>query len=126
MSIYNKYINDFPNINFVFEGLDIYDVNILDGNNNVYWTKKIKREDTITKDFLSSGPKGEFKIPIMLPTIQYEYIFNNKWNVLDIDGNDTNVDINGSQDEETFGWPISSEYHIGGTIYLKPDFSNKL
>ena len=126
MSIYNKYINDFPNINFVFEGLDIYDVNILDGNNNVYWTKKVKRGDTITKDFLSSGPKGEFKIPIMLPTIQYEYIFNNKWNVLDIDGNDTNVDINGSQDEETFGWPISSEYHIGGTIYLKPDFSSKL
>jgi hypothetical protein len=42
MALYNKYINDFPNINFIFEGLNIYDVSILDGNGNIYWTKKIK------------------------------------------------------------------------------------
>jgi hypothetical protein len=71
MSIYNKYINEdvFPNLNFIFEGLNIFDVNILDGNGNVYWTKKIKYQDFITKEFLSSGPKGAFEAPKMNSTI---------------------------------------------------------
>jgi hypothetical protein len=31
--------------------------------------EKIKKDSNITKEFLSSGPKGMFKIPEMLPTI---------------------------------------------------------
>jgi hypothetical protein len=69
MALYNKYIKLFPNINFTFTGLNIYNVNILDGNGNVYWTKKIKEQDSITKDFLSDGPKGSFSIPKMQSTI---------------------------------------------------------
>ena len=125
MALYDKYINYFPNINFVFEDLNIYDVNILDGNGNIYWTKKIKEQGNITKDFLSSGPKGAFETPIMLPTIQYEYTFNNKWHILDSNGNEIR-EIDGSINEDTFGWPISSNYAVGGNIYLKPDFTAKL
>jgi hypothetical protein len=35
-------------------------------------------------------------------------------------------DIVGSENTETYGWPISTEYPVMGTIYLKPNFSNKL
>lgn len=125
MALYNKYIDYFPNINFVFEDLNIYDVNILDGNGNIYWTKKIKEQDNITKDFLKSGPKGAFETPIMLPTIQYEYIFNNKWHILNENGNEIK-EIDGSINEDTYGWPISSDYAVGGNIYLKPDFTANL
>ena len=127
MAIYNQYINEntFPNLNFVFEGLDIFDVNILDGNGNVYWTKKIDDQGYITKEFLSSGPKGVFETPKMNPTIQYVYTFNNQWNILINDIVQERV-ITGSADEGYEGWPIATDYAVSNNITLKPDFTATL
>lgn len=127
MAIYNKYINEdtFPNLDFVFEGLNIFNVNILDGNGNIYWTKKIGYQGYITKDFLSSGPRGKFETPRMNSTIQYVYTFNNQWNIL-INNTIQEKIITGSSDEGYEGWPIAEDYAVQSDITLKPDFTATL
>ena len=127
MAIYNKYINEdtFPNLDFVFEGLNIFNVNILDGNGNIYWTKKIGYQGYITKDFLSSGPRGKFETPKMNSTIQYVYTFNNQWNIL-INNIVQEKIITGSNDEGCEGWPIAADYAVQSDITLKPDFTATL
>jgi hypothetical protein len=79
MSLYNKYCKTtaFPNINFIFEGLNIYDVIILNGNGTTLWSKKIigNADGTadITKEFLSDTTFGTFILPTKSETIQYTY-----------------------------------------------------
>jgi hypothetical protein len=129
LNIYNKYaiedINNpgkfFPNINFVFEGLDIFNVNILDGNGNVYWTRKIAKNAFITEEFLSSGPKGAFTIPTRSDTIDYTHEFIGRWNTSYGD-----VDLQGSQDENTLYWPIFEDKPIVADITLTPIFNSQL
>lgn len=80
-AIYNHYWEAFPELNIIFTNVEknIYDVNILDGNDNIYWTKKILEGENIDEEFLSSGPNGAFETPTMTSTAQYSYIFQEKW-----------------------------------------------
>ena len=130
LAIYTRYnIEDpnnlnkfFPNINFIFEDLPIYNVNILDGNGNLYWTKKIAGNSLISEEFLSSSSKGAFILPTMNPTISNEFTFQNKWYV----NNKENEPIDGDQTEKTFGWPIFQNLLINEDIVLIPKFDSKI
>lgn len=115
MHIYNNYINIFPNLNFIFEGLNIFDVNILDGNNRVYWTKKIVGGNKITSEFLTN-----FAVPQGYSTIDKNYTFNNAWYINNKEG----PLISGSTSNDTRGWPINIE--VNGDITLIPYFTEVL
>ena len=112
----NKY---FPNVNFVFEGLSthLYDVQILDGNDNIWWTKKIKENGIIDETFLSSGPQGKFTMPTMNATVAHTYNFNGEWSV-----NGSTEAFKGSEEEETLYWPIFTDTRITSNTVLKPLF----
>ena len=75
MSLYNKYCKAdvFPNINFIFEGLNIYDVIILNGNSTELWSRKIIGNENgtinISKEFLSDTTFGIFTLPTKNETI---------------------------------------------------------
>ena len=92
-TIYNYYWNIFPELNIVFTNTtnNIYNVNILDGNGNIYWTKKISANGNIDDEFLATGPNGEFTIPTMAATAQYSYTFTNRWNVRYADGSTNQI-----------------------------------
>ena len=129
LKIYNHYaIEDatrplrfFPNVNFIFEGLTIYNVNILDGNGNLHWTKKIIGNTEITQTFLSNGPKGKFTIPKMADTGSHTYTFTGKWYIDTVDGELKD----GSTETEINGWPIFENFSINTDITLIPKFITK-
>jgi hypothetical protein len=102
--------------------LAIYDVNILDGNGNLHWTKKIAGGSKITKEFLSSGPRGAFKIPTMSDTGSHTYEFMNEWYI-----NSDNGQLKpGSSVEATKGWPIFEDLIIDADVTLIPRFDSAL
>ena len=117
----NKY---FPNITFIFEGLNLYNVNIYDNAQKIIWSKKIIGGESIdiTKEFLSSGPNGAFTIPVINPSISHTYIFENKWIV---NGDNENIK-QGSLEEDAFGWPIIDDLEISSDISLVPVFNEQL
>lgn len=83
--IYNRYINKdtYPLVDLIFQGdqAKLYNVNIFDGNKNIYWTRKIIPNQTITKDFLNEGPYGTFNMEGIYKsdTESTDYEFANKW-----------------------------------------------
>lgn len=130
MALYAKYCKAtaFPNINFIFEGLDIYDVVILNGNGTTLWSKKIvgNTDGTvdITKDFLSDTTFGIFTLPTKSETIQYTYQFTNQWFVnSEIESNKKDC-----SDVTPKGWPIIEDIvpDSNGTITLIPSFARDL
>ena len=105
--IYNKYAkaNIYPNLDIDFTGsnAELHTVKIYDGNENVYWTRKIPNGDPIDEEFLSTGPNGAFNISAIIkqPTAAETFTKTGNWLVykdgeLDKDPIDTIVEINGS------------------------------
>ena len=114
----------FPNIDIIFEGLDICEVQILNGNDRVYWRKKIKKGSKITTEFLSNGPNGQFSVPSMNPTPGSWFVFENKWSIdgtsIVFNGRDTGV-----EGDEYYGWPLYSG-NITSDIVLRPSFKQQV
>ena len=125
MSLYNKYCKAdvFPNINFIFEGLNIYDVIILNGNSTELWSRKIIGNENgtvnISKEFLSDTTFGIFTLPTKNETIQYTYNFTNSWIFNNEEYDCSLVDPQ--------GWPIISNLMpIDGKIILTPKFNEQI
>lgn len=85
--IYNKYAQDecYPNLDIKFDGATarLYSVEIYDGDNAVYWNRKLKYGESITEDFLSDGPKGQFRIEGIYKSSTPAHTFNffGEWKV---------------------------------------------
>jgi hypothetical protein len=128
LAIYNKYIMPtetgkyFANLNFVFEDLPIFDINILDGNDNVKWTKKIAigsdKIAYITKNFLENGPKGTFTLPVKTNNAKDTWEFTNTW----IINNDSDNPVDCSNTNPV-GWPILNIQDCNSHITLTPVFT---
>ena len=102
LGLYTKYnINtefNFPALDIIFEGSNakLFTVSITDGDNNIVWSKKARKDYIIDSDFLSSSPYGPFndfvdKITKKDSTAQYTFTFNNRWKVYDTNGNEIDI-----------------------------------
>ena len=125
-AIYQKYAvkksaddtDCFPNVEFVFEGLKVFNVTIYDGNDSVHWKKKLFDGESINLDFLKSGPYGMFKVPNMASSISHHYVFDNEWLVVN-----SSETFKGYIDPsyEYQGWPVYSKT-VTKDIAFKPKF----
>ena len=85
--IYNTYtnINTYPNldINFTGSNAKLYTIEIYDGNDEVEWSRRIIKGQSIDSAFLSAGPSGAFNLNKILKGSTPEWIFQftRKWNV---------------------------------------------
>lgn len=127
--IYSKYAKPdiYPNldINFIGDNAKLYNISILDGNNDVCWTRKIKPGDTLTKDFLSGGPQGDFNLGGIYksPSVANEYIFQKTWKVYNASDLTTSIATIGDVD----GYPVYAPINgITHDIVIIPDFESQL
>ena len=125
LQINNKYQNIFPNINFIFEGLNIYDVIIKNGNYQDIWRAKAIGNDDgtldITEEFLREGlfdiRYAEITTKQAIPS--HTYIFNGKWIIESKRYESELVD-------EMY-WPvISGLTPVNNMVTLIPDFTSAL
>jgi hypothetical protein len=67
----------------------LYSINIYDGDENLYWTRKIAPNSIIDANFLKYGPSGRFRSKDIQksPTAQFEYVFEKKLIIKDDNGN---------------------------------------
>ena len=114
LDLYDHYANIYPDLIFDFDAENIKYIRLYDGNDNIYWSKPIASGATITESFFDSSASGTFTVPKKDSTVQYQYVFENKWY---IGSNETDI-INGEK-------PI-----ISGTITkdydLHPVFSSTI
>lgn len=87
INIYNEYYETYPNLNIDFENESskIFNVNILNGDGSILWTRKIRNGDSITEEFLNGGPRGAFDISKVVKgnTRAETFTFTNKWQIKD-------------------------------------------
>jgi hypothetical protein len=130
MALYSKYCKAtaFPHINFVFKGLNIYDVVILNGNGTTLWSRKIvgNADGTvdITEEFLSDTTFGTFTLPTKSDTIQYTYQFTNQWFV----NSEIEANKKDCSNVNPAGWPIIEDIkpNSAGIITLIPSFTRNI
>ena len=83
INIYNEYYEIYPDLNIDFENESskIFNVNILNGDGSILWTRKIRNDDSITEEFLNGGPDGRFDISKVVKgnTRAETFTFANKW-----------------------------------------------
>lgn len=81
--VYPDFVIDFENKNS-----KLYTVDILDGNDAVYWTRKIQSGNTIDSIFLSDGPNGSFDVEKIIKgnTPAFTYTFTGQWEVYKTEG----------------------------------------
>lgn len=83
--IYDQYAQPdiYPNLDISFNGAEskLYTVQILNGDNNVLWKRKITPGKDVDIEFLSDGPNGAFDIANIYKasTLEDDYVFNNNW-----------------------------------------------
>lgn len=122
--IYNTYVNKdvYPSldINFTHSNAKLYTVDIYDGNDKVYWTRKIVKNQDIDDNFLSNGPSGAFNLDKVLKgsTPAHIYQFARKWNVYKSDDLTTVIT---TIDNQTNGLPYYDDIQFD--ITLKPIFT---
>lgn len=122
--IYNTYVNEdvYPglDINFTHSNAKLYTVDIYDGNNKVYWTRKIVKGQNIDDDFLSDGPIGTFNLNKVLKgsTPAYIYQFARQWEVYRSNDLTTIIDTIDNQEN---GLPYYNNVQFD--ITLKPIFT---
>ena len=87
INIYNEYYKTYPDLNIDFENESskIFNVNILNGDGSILWTRKIRNDDSITEEFLNGGPDGAFDISKVIKgnTRAETFTFANKWQIKD-------------------------------------------
>ena len=76
-AIWERYWQTFPNLNFVFANSNIIDVNVYDGNGNIYWNKKLKKNTSITSTFFTDKNTaiGELTVPLKTSSVSHHYDF---------------------------------------------------
>ena len=119
---YNKYINsnEFAGFDIEFQSSIAPLVSITDVSGTIQWARRIDLGGTITNDFLTNpnAPDGIFTKPKDYYDAQYNYVFQNKWNVYTEDGVLLTIT------------PIEGELPIGYTVYqsiiIKPVVSQEL
>ena len=83
INIYNEYYETYPDLNIDFENerSKIFNVNILNGDGSILWTRKIRNGDSITEEFLNGGPHGRFDISKVVKgnTRAETFTFAKKW-----------------------------------------------
>lgn len=88
--IYNKYSllsdidNTYPNLDLNFTGTDsqLYTINVMNGDNQIVWSRKIVSLSNLTNDLLNSGSLGAFNTSLAIfksDDPNYIYEFANKW-----------------------------------------------
>lgn len=108
LALYDKYWKIFPGLKFEFVDMQIYNVTVYNGNNKVYWEKKIAHGNSFTKEFFKSGPNGAFKNPLMTDTDEYKYTFTNKWRAV-LAGEEYIIENDGE------GYPVNVD---GGNLII--------
>lgn len=87
IGIYNEYYETYPDLNIDFENESskIFNVNILNGDGSILWTRKIRNGDSVTEEFLNGGPRGAFDISKVAKgnTRAETFTFANKWQTKD-------------------------------------------
>ena len=122
--IYNTYVNQdvYPglDINFTHENAALYTIDIYDGNDKVYWTRKIVHGESIDDDFLSEGPSGVFNLNRILKgaTPAYVYQFTRKWEVYNSNNLNEMIDVIDNPDN---GLPYYS--NVTCNLTIKPIFT---
>ena len=89
---YDKYAQDdiYPNLDIDFTGTTahLHTIKIYNGNDELYWSRKITDGEDLDSVFLSEGPNGAYdptKI-IKSPTVSTTFSFANSWSIYDIEG----------------------------------------
>lgn len=108
------------NINFLSENTTLYSVNIYDGDENLYWTRKIAPNSIIDANFLKYGPSGRFRSKDIQKssTAQFEYVFEKKWIIKDDNGNE--IATLDNMEEPMYTGKITQNLHF------YPQFNNQL
>ncbi len=123
LAIYNKYAKPvaYPNLDIHFQGdnAKLHTITIYDGNNNVYWHRKIVPGTTMNAAFLNEGPKGAFDLDNIYKanTAGKVYVFSGKWNVYDAANLNDAIDTISTED----GMPIYS-FSVNKDLVIKPIF----
>lgn len=85
IGIYNEYYETYPDLNIDFENESskIFNVDILNGDGSILWTRKIRNGDSITEEFLNGGPRGAFDISKVAKgnTRAETFTFANQWQI---------------------------------------------
>lgn len=89
---YNLYAQDdvYPGLDIDFTGTTahLHTIKIYNGNDELYWYRKITDGQNLDSEFLSTGPVGEYdsaKI-IKSPTVSTTFEFAEAWNIYNADG----------------------------------------
>jgi hypothetical protein len=124
--IYNKYAQEdiYPNLDIYFAGetAKLHSIKIYNGNDELYWFRKISDGSDLDATFLSNGPIGQYDVRkiIKSSTESTDFSFLNKWEVYDVEGN--RVEIPGTEDNNLDGVAPNLE-NITQDLVFKPVFS---
>ena len=90
LALYQKYTRTdyYPNLDIIFESANskLYNIEIVDGNDNVQWKSKAQGNYVIDSTLLSSGPLGSFnsvksKIITKMDTVAKTFTFADSWEI---------------------------------------------
>lgn len=111
ISIYNKYslLSDtdttYPNLDLNFTGINsqLYTINVMNGDNQIVWSRKVASLSDLNNDLLTSGSLGAFNTSLAIfksDDPNYIYEFANKWEYQtsqedtgEIEGEDLNLEL---------------------------------
>lgn len=88
--IYNKYSllsdtdNTYPNLDLNFMGANsqLYTINVMNGDNQIVWSRKVTSLSNLTNDLLKNGSLGAFNVSLATfksDDPNFIYSFANKW-----------------------------------------------
>lgn len=106
--IYNKYAQAdiYPNLDIYFVGntAKLHSIKIYNGNDELYWFRKINNGGNIDSTFLSDGPIGQYDISKIIKsnTESSTFTFLNEWEVYNEDGEPVEIGNNGNIIEGTY------------------------
>lgn len=124
IDIYNTYAQDsiYPNLDINFEGAaaSLITVQIYDGDDNIFWERKMPKGNSIDEDFLSSGPYGALDTSAIYknPSPSLIYSFTGSWQIYNADTMALVSTIIGTGDNYMPYYKEALEYNI----IIKPVF----
>ena len=121
--LYDKYtVNEYPNLNINFEGNNakLFNITILDGNNNIVWGKKAKANYTLNAAFFEDSPYGNLDrlindIIVKASTASQTFTFNDEWLIND------SLTISSTDNK-----PIYTDTTFNEDIVIKPIFTSAI
>ena len=104
LEVYDHYQNIYPDLTIEFDASQIKHINLYDGDGNVYWTKPIAINSTLTSSFYDNSASGAFTAPQKTSTQEYRYIFDNKWTL-----NGQEVDSSSTDGRPIVSGPVTTD-----------------